>query len=307
MSDMGEKMRVLVVGDVMVDVYAQGFAKRVNPEFPCLILTTNNYSNILLFPGGAANVAANIRAFGAEVTLAGVVGGDLQAHMLKTMLNDLGVQTRFLPTDNPTITKIRFVDDEFGAILLRWDLENVAPQDSFAKFFAESIDPSEYDAVVVSDYNKGTITSALLTTLKGCKLYVDAKPKNKELYKHLPIHLLKINRSEAVAYAGVEGPIELLAREILKEYEVEFLLITLGSEGAHIFGKDRAYVPVEEKEARSVAGAGDVLLAYLVTKGVCKKTLREAIKLVSKLVKRMGTVRYYEQTWTLEDVLTSSR
>ena len=300
-------MKVLVVGDVMVDIYSKGSVHRVNPEFPSLILTTYDYSEISVFPGGAANVAANIRALGAQVTLAGVVGNDLQAHMLEKMLKDIGVQTHFLSIAGPTTTKMRFVDNEFGAVLLRWDVERVRPQTPFARFFAENVNLSEFDAIVVSDYNKGVITKELLDILRGNVLYVDAKPKNKDLYKHIPIRLLKINRSEAAAYAGTEGSPDLLAKKILKDYKVDYLLITLGSEGACIFGEEKIYVPVKESEAKSVAGAGDVLLAYLVTKDISEKSLREGIELVSRLVKRSGTVRVYEQTWTFENTIESCR
>ncbi|MCH8004319.1 MAG: D-glycero-beta-D-manno-heptose-7-phosphate kinase [Nanoarchaeota archaeon] len=266
--------KILVLGDVMLDKYIWGDVSRISPEAPVQVVNVvkESYS-----PGGAANVANNIAALNAKSLMVGVVGKDLTKNQLVEELEKRNIDVSGLIDDENkrTIRKVRV----FGRNqqLLRFDYEKKGYVDNKIEsnifdFILKKID--EIDAIIVSDYAKGTITKNLMEKLIAlCKeknkiIVVDPKPKHKEYYKNAT--LIAPNHTEAHQMtslleeepSGVE--IEKIGKQLLKEMN-STVLITKGKKGMSLFEKDGRItnIPTFAKEVYDIIGAGDTSVATL--------------------------------------------
>lgn len=154
-----EKLRILIVGDLMADKYVYGAAERLSPEAPVPVVTVKKEEYRL---GGAANVAHNARQLGATVLLCGVVGYDDAAHMFRKAVRDAGIESGgiFPSSDRPTTLKVRVVSRPFNQQIVRYDYEsrrqlteNETP--TIKRYIESNID--QIDAIIISDYDKGML------------------------------------------------------------------------------------------------------------------------------------------------------
>ncbi len=182
MIDLQQKSpKLLVVGDLMIDHYLWGSCERISPEAPVQVVNVNNESSVL---GGAGNVINNLRALGAQVDVISVVGGCEISDELKSLLNDIQVDTQYLITQKDRITskKSRIIAAQQQVV--RYDRESsdeisAESQQTLADTFASIV--NDYDAVLLSDYGKGVLTNNLTQSLitlannHGKKVLVDPK------------------------------------------------------------------------------------------------------------------------------------
>lgn len=263
---------VLVVGDVMLDRYWSGATARISPEAPVQVV---NIDKDDLRPGGAANVAVNVASLGARVTLLGVVGQDEAAGLLSASVAQYGVTSDFVETaTSPTITKLRVVSR--NQQLLRLDFENSlrAPsafdrQALYTRFCAALGDA---DAVILSDYGKGTLIGIAdmirEARRQGKPVIVD--PKGTDYTPYTGATLITPNMTEFEAVVGhcadeneiIEKGLALRAR-----LELDALLVTRSEQGMTLLRPDREplHLPTEAREVFDVTGAGDTVIATLGT------------------------------------------
>jgi len=268
--DAASRSRVAVVGDAMLDVYLRGDVERISPEAPVPVVRVRDRRYAL---GGAANVAQNARAVGAEVDLVAAIGDDAGGRQLCAMLDAIGAEADSLVTvGRPTTTKTRIVaraqqvvrvDEEEDADLEGGEVERLLAVVRGAV--------AEADALVLEDYNKGVLVARVIEAAmtaardKGIPVVVDPKYRNFFLYRGATI--FKPNRRELEAALGADVDLDHpeALPSTLARLGVEHLLLTLGERGMALVSPGGAVkrVPTVAREVYDVVGAGDTVTAYL--------------------------------------------
>ena len=260
------KARVLVVGDLMLDRYWFGDVERISPEAPVPVVKIARTDER---PGGAANVARNAAALGAQVTLIGVVGDDEPGRSLERLLAGEHVHTSLRrDATSPTTVKLRVIGRQQQ--LLRVDFETMPSADALAAKLAdyERALP-ESDVVVVSDYGKGGLADITrmieLARARGTPVLVD--PKGEDYLRYRGATLLTPNRAEFREVAGRwsnEAELATKAQSLRTELELEALLITRSEEGMSLYTAAGAqHIPAQAREVYDVSGAGDTVIATI--------------------------------------------
>ena len=277
--------RLLVVGDVMLDEFVWGRVSRISPEAPVPVVEVEKETS---YPGGAANVARNLRPFCAGVHLCGLVGDDVHAGRLRELLAEELISTDALVADaaRSTIVKTRIVARQQQVV--RVDRERRA------KVSTEVLERScaviagllpTVDAVIFEDYGKGFLGQALKDRVtemaRSAGKYISADPNPTNPLDWRGVDLLKPNRSEAFAMAGIpdngagpnplaDAPLLDVGDILLKKWDLPALLVTLGEHGMILFQRGEAsyHTPTRAREVFDVSGAGDTAIA-LHTLAVC--------------------------------------
>lgn len=265
--------RVLVIGDLMLDEFLWGRARRIAPEAPVPVVEIERES---LRIGGAGNVAANLAALGAQPLIVGVIGADSAGQRLSQEFTKIGISTDALVTDEtrPTTIKTRII--AHSQHVVRADRECKTPVNELVerqlidKFLA--LLPL-VQAVVVSDYDKGVITPSLLKTILPAALaqgvIVCIDPKLKNFAHYTPATIVTPNQKEAEEAARVPiedlVSLELAGRTLRQITQAQNILITKGEGGMSIFTADGeiTHIPTVAKEVYDVTGAGDTVVATL--------------------------------------------
>jgi len=279
------RVRLLVVGDVMLDEYLWGDVERVSPEAPVPVVHVQRESQNL---GGAGNVVRNVVAMGATCRFCALVGEDAAGDRIVDLLKDLGVDPSGLVRDagRPTTRKTRV--EARAQQLLRYDRETDAPiTGAAARRLLDAIDAvlGSADGVVFEDYAKGVLARGLVrSVLRRCEergLFVAVDPKD-TVAPYRGAALVKPNLRELAALAGVRirGP-EDLARAVAKlqrRLDGAAVVVTRGAEGMSVFepGKKPLDVPSAPFEVFDVQGAGDTAIAALALAKLAGGTLQEA-------------------------------
>jgi rfaE bifunctional protein kinase chain/domain len=272
------RQRVLVVGDVMLDHYIHGTVSRISPEAPVPVLHVTREISV---PGGASNVASNVRAMGGAAEVAGVVGRDAHGRRLTRLLKDLGagVEAVMRLPRVPTTVKTRVVADRQQVVRVDWEKHLQLNERQLAGFtgLLEKW-TARSTAVVIEDYSKGVVQQPVLDAVlrvagrRGIPVGLD--PKDNYDLDVRGITLAKPNRKEAFAHAGVKDtgaaghPLKdkalLKVVEILLEkWQPRMLMITLGAQGMVLAGGGAAtrHVPTRAREVYDLSGAGDTVIA----------------------------------------------
>jgi ADP-heptose synthase, bifunctional sugar kinase/adenylyltransferase len=267
-------LNICVIGDCMLDHYIWGDVQRISPEAPVPVVNIDKDTYRL---GGACNVALNLKQMGCNVSLMGLIGQDSAGDKLRQLLkeNDIAISEASFNRDISTIVKTRVIVR--NQQLCRLDRESFFTEQQAEGGLSSLRDAIQnFDAVIVSDYNKGTVSQALLELLVDLKkqknffLAVDPKPAHELDYNG--VDLLKPNRSEALQLSGVSPkphapfPLDSVAKRILQRYRLRYLAITLGNEGLALLNNDNegCVYPAQDREVFDVSGAGDTALAALV-------------------------------------------
>ncbi|GGX83897.1 bifunctional protein HldE [Litchfieldella qijiaojingensis] len=262
-----EQARLLVVGDVMLDRYWHGGTWRISPEAPVPVVKVGEAEDR---PGGAANVALNIAALGANAALAGLVGDDTNADLLFARLEDANVKTHFQRSAAiPTITKLRVMSRNQQLIRLDFEegLGEVDTRDLLAN--VERALPAA-DLVILSDYGKGTLNrvEALIAMIRAAGKRVLIDPKGGDFGKYRGASVITPNFSEFEAVMGPCRNDEELAvkgEALRAELELEALLITRSEKGMTLIREGHAplHLPTRAREVFDVTGAGDTVIGVL--------------------------------------------
>jgi len=315
------RRRLLVIGDVMLDEFVWGRVARISPEAPVPVVEVVKESS---YPGGAANVARNLRPFCDGVYLCGLVGEDAYAEKLRALLTEERITTDALVSDpgTPTIVKTRIVARQQQVVRVDRerrpdDLDRIIDR---AGLLLEKILPT-VDGVILEDYGKGFLGQAIkdrvcdLARTHGKVVTADPNPGNALDWSG--VDLLKPNRSEAFAMAGMRdsGPADdpnadaalaEVGSRLLEKWSLPGLLITLGEHGMMLFerGISPFHTPTRAREVFDVSGAGDTAIA-LFTLALCAgATPREAAEISNHasgvVVAKLGTA-----TLTAEELVTS--
>jgi len=160
-----DKKNILVVGDVMLDNYLWGDVKRISPEAPVPIVDINESNSN---PGGAANVASNLKSLGANVTIAGVVGDDRDGNTLRELLKVMNIDTVFLQTDLSLSTTVKTRIMARGQQVIRADWESssgMISENRLALLDQFKNDIKQFDGVILADYDKGLFDSDMISSL----------------------------------------------------------------------------------------------------------------------------------------------
>jgi D-beta-D-heptose 7-phosphate kinase/D-beta-D-heptose 1-phosphate adenosyltransferase len=302
------RVKILVIGDLMLDHYIWGDVHRISPEAPVPVVHASRDS---WAAGGAANVALNLANLGARTTVIGHLADDDAGHRLHQMLLDHGVTAPRKPvvSQAPTIIKTRVMAR--GQQLCRIDRESSADtyrlsQDrDFSGILAEALDNA--DAVILSDYAKGTIHQEIVDQVLGerarTRRLVAVDPKPSRCLNIRYCGLLTPNRNEALELAGITGihpneeyPLDLVCRRIHEEYAPELLVITLGAEGMAVCqnGCVQERIPTHAREVFDVSGAGDTVIAALTVGLAAGASPVDAARIANLaagcVVAHMGTV-----------------
>ncbi len=262
--------RILVLGDLMMDETLSGHALRLSPEAPVPVLDSLDRSVV---PGGAANLAVNLKTLGVDVTLAGVVGQDGAATELREALDKLKL-THILISDQsrPTTLKQRMVAS--GQQLLRVDREVRDPLSSEVEDkLWSSIEPglSSFSAIILSDYSKGVLLGELsrriIEAAQKASIPVVVDPKGQDYQRYHGVTALTPNRDELEKALGhkITGRSEedAAALQILEVTGAQNLVLTLGGDGVRIYSKEGEplHIHAEARRVYDVQGAGDTFVA----------------------------------------------
>lgn len=289
-------LRLLVVGDVMLDRFVWGNVTRISPEAPVPVVEVSRESS---YPGGAANVARNLLPFCARVSVAGLVGEDVYGAELTALLRAAGIETEGLlaVAGHQTIVKTRILARSQQVVRIDREKRQAPAPEVQAQIlgYLERRLP-DVDAIIIEDYGKGFITQELADGLAarakaaGKLVTVDPNPHNPLLWKN--VNVVKPNRYEAFLAAGLSetGPhaplstteaLEALGPRLFAKWDTERLLITLSEQGMALLepGRPPFLVPTRAREVYDVSGAGDTVIALFTAALAAGATPQEAVEI----------------------------
>ena len=266
-----KKAKIAVVGDLMIDHYIWGKCERISPEAPVQVLEVQKESNVL---GGAGNVINNLIALESEVFVYTVLGEDENATLTEELLDEAGANSHAVIRQRGRVTTKKSRVIASNQQIIRFDDESredisETSQDALLNKLSETI--FSYDAILLSDYGKGVLTSYLtqdiIVLAKAHHKQILIDPKGMDYSKYSGATLLTPNKKEASLATGIE----LKDKEALKEagyklkneLSLDYGIITLSEEGIAIFQDEMHIIPTVAREVYDVTGAGDTVLAAL--------------------------------------------
>ncbi len=298
------RIRVLVVGDLMLDRYILGEVDRISPEAPVPVLRhAQRYER----PGGAANVAMNLAGLGCETFLAGFWGSDGEQAELAALLGPAKVDTAGVVSSSlPTISKTRIVARTQQMLRLDIESREEHPAEEMARLEARVVElTKKVHAVILSDYAKGALTASLceavIRAARGADVPVLVDPKTRDLSKYSGATTVCPNLSELSLATGVAAhrtdALLAAAHEQMIEHDFRFLTVTMSEKGIRILGRspeEDFYSPARAREVFDVSGAGDTVIATLAASLAGGLHIHTAVELANLaagiVVGKIGTV-----------------
>ncbi|MGI8467818.1 MAG: D-glycero-beta-D-manno-heptose-7-phosphate kinase [Pyrinomonadaceae bacterium] len=267
------KVRVLVIGDVMIDKYLWGDVTRISPEAPVPVVRLKETSFIA---GGAANVAANVAGLGATARLIGVVGDDVEGEIFTGILEKSGVSARHVVKSATRQTTVKTRIIAHNQQIARLDQETVEELNGQEEHFVREnfrAAAAEADILVVSDYGKGVLNQSLLASLityakeKGKTILID--PKGLDYSKYRGATIITPNKFEMAEVCGCgttnTAEISRSGRKMLEDLELKAVIVTRGEEGITLIEKGRKPLTLKavSRKVYDVTGAGDTFISAL--------------------------------------------
>jgi len=281
-----EHLKILVVGDIMLDRYVVGDVQRISPEAPVPIVYVREQYNTL---GGCGNVVRNLRELGVQVDCLASVGIDADGETISSELKHIGAKSLLFYGSKQTTVKERIIADQRKVQMLRIDREDVKsigghlPIDVFVRMCKD-----DYNMVIVSDYAKGMISHGLMEFLKheqNADIIVDPKPRNGGIYNG--VFMVTPNEKEWA---------EMLFSSAYNLNHVKFILETKGNKGMTLIdnvNETSEDIEAEDVPVYNVSGAGDTVVAIMATCLSMKidplKSARIANKCAGYVVTQTGT------------------
>ena len=292
-------LKVLLIGDFMIDQYIFGSSNRMSPEAPVPVMITNkDYSK----PGGAGNVAVNLSALGAKVSCIGYIGNDKEGRELIKLLNERNINTDRIDSFNTiTTAKKRFYIDEKQ--FLRIDNEKII-MDWKPKNYS-NINYKDFDIIILSDYNKGVLNNNWFTEIDFNNIFVDPKKDDFSFYSNAKIITPNLNELQRASGLKITDNdlLESACKKILDDTNLEFIIAKNGENGMSIFNDSGLIKHFEAHKVFNpdVTGAGDTVIAtfaltYTYTKDI-EVAAKYANKAASLVVSKSGTA-----TVTIDDI-----
>jgi rfaE bifunctional protein kinase chain/domain len=292
------RARVLVVGDVMLDRYWFGNVSRISPEAPVPVVLVKGTEER---PGGAANVARNCAALGAQTGLLSVIGADEPGETLARLVAADGVRAS-LHRDSglATTVKLRVMSSPRPQQLLRVDFETQPSHEVLAAKLAEfEASLGDYGVVVLSDYGKGGLAhiERMIGLARGAGKPVLVDPKGDDYARYRGASVVTPNLNELREVVGRwrdEADLTARAQALRADLRLDALLLTKGDEGMSLYRADGVeHVPTRKREVSDVTGAGDTVIAALAVMLGCGASLLEAVRVANHaagiVVGKLGT------------------
>jgi rfaE bifunctional protein kinase chain/domain len=290
------KTRLLVVGDVMLDRYWFGDTNRISPEAPVPIVQVGKIDERL---GGAANVARNVAALGAQTTILGIAGNDEPGKRVVELLKASGVNSQLeIDAKVPTIVKLRVIARQQQ--LIRLDFEETPSEQALAhklERFEKLIGSA--DVVILSDYGKGALgqVAHMIEQARAQKKVVLVDPKGEDYEKYRGATVLTPNRSELRQVVGQwssEEDLTRRAQDLRRSLNLQALLLTRSEEGMSLFTEQGvSHVKAQAREVFDVSGAGDTVIATLAVALAAGWPIEKAMGLANRaggiVVGKLGT------------------
>jgi rfaE bifunctional protein kinase chain/domain len=290
------KTKLLVVGDVMLDRYWFGDSDRISPEAPVPVVQVAKVDERL---GGAANVARNVAALGANTTILGVVGEDEAGNRISELLRQSGVNSQLeVDPKVPTTVKLRVIARQQQ--LIRLDFEETPSQTALeqklARFEKALVSA---DVLVLSDYGKGALSqvAAMIEYARAQNKVILVDPKGEDYEKYRGATLITPNRSELRQVVGRwadEDDLTQRAQDLRRSLGIQALLLTRSEEGMSMFtDQGVSHVRAQAREVFDVSGAGDTVIATLAVALAAQWPLDRAMALANRaggiVVGKLGT------------------
>jgi rfaE bifunctional protein kinase chain/domain len=308
--DRASSRRITVIGDLMLDEFVWGKVGRISPEAPVPVVEVTGES---FYPGGAANVARNLREFVDRVAIIGLLGTDRSGQQLRELLSERKIDTSNVVEEATfhTIVKTRIIARNQQVV--RVDREKfVGPSLPQIEEVVAAVRKNipETDAIIFEDYGKGFLSTQLVSQIAGAARsagkIVAADPNPRNLVEWRGLTVIKPNRTEAFLAAGIpssepdvvtsqDTDLKHTGETLLKKWEAENVLITLGEHGMMLFQKKEAphYIPTKAREVFDVSGAGDTAIALFTLGLACGATPTEAAEIANHasavVVSKLGT------------------
>lgn len=278
------KPNILVVGDLMLDSYIYSECSRISPEAPVPVLNIKDENNRL---GGACNVANNLLAFGANVSLCGFIGDDYDGKILLSMLQNIHIDTKFIKilSNYHTIKKTRLIAQ--NQQIMRVDKECDKVYFDFSTLLDDiALSIQNFDSVILSDYAKGALppqfTQDLITLTNKYNKPILCDPKGIDYSKYKNATIITPNKKEAQSATNIKIDSNTSLFEagfrLKNELNLKYSIITLSEDGMAIFGDDMIKIPTLAKEVFDVTGAGDSVIAALAFGLSCGLDINESAK-----------------------------
>ncbi|MCA1761969.1 MAG: PfkB family carbohydrate kinase [Flavobacteriales bacterium] len=311
------RLKVLVVGDVMVDAYLWGKVNRISPEAPVPVVQVTDKENRL---GGAANVALNIASLGATPIICALAGNDLKGKEMADLMESQGMSTEGIlySGERPTTVKTRVISSHQH--IVRVDEESLMPlskleEDRFLDQVTKVVEDRKPDVLIFEDYNKGVLTQRVIKELselaksQGMPTAVD--PKKNHFFDYLGVTLFKPNLKELAEGLKIEidksnlHTLEKAVEELESRLNNEMSLITLSELGIFIKGKDGSNrIPAHIRKISDVSGAGDTVIsvaALCLALGASEHHIAALSNLAGGLVcEKVGVVPIDKETFLAE-------
>jgi rfaE bifunctional protein kinase chain/domain len=290
------KTKLLVVGDVMLDRYWFGDSDRISPEAPVPVVQVSKVDERL---GGAANVARNVAALGANTTILGVVGEDEAGNRIGELLRQSGVNSQLeVDPKVPTTVKLRVIARQQQ--LIRLDFEETPSQTALEQKLARFEKAlGAADVLILSDYGKGALSqvATMIEYARAQNKVILVDPKGEDYEKYRGATLITPNRSELRQVVGRwadEDDLTRRAQELRRSLGIQALLLTRSEEGMSMFtDQGVSHVRAQAREVFDVSGAGDTVIATLAVALAAQWPLDRAMALANRaggiVVGKLGT------------------
>lgn len=303
-----KKIKIAVVGDIMLDDYIIGEVERISPEAPVPIVRVKKERFVL---GGAANVINNLASLGAQTISFGIIGDDFDGKRVIKELQDkkIDISGIIKVDDRPTIVKKRIISGHQQLLRIDWEDNNPITHEQ-EDFIIQGVRKNikNIDAIILSDYDKGVLTKRVATEIikiareHNVIINVDPKPKNVENYKGATS--MTPNRKEAMECLGIikGNDFYKIGKELKEKLQLNNLLLTKSEEGMSLFLDETVDIPTYAKEVYDVTGAGDTVISVFTLAAASGIEWYEAAKIANTaagvVVGRIGT-----STVTADEIL----
>jgi rfaE bifunctional protein kinase chain/domain len=308
--DRAPSKRIMVIGDLMLDEFVWGKVGRISPEAPVPVVEITGES---FYPGGAANVARNLREFVDHVAIIGLLGKDRSGQQLREILAEEKIDVSDAVEEEAfrTTVKTRIIARQQQVVRVdREQFVNPSPAQIAKVVAAVRKSIPETDAIIFEDYGKGFLTNELVSQIardaRADGRIVAADPNPRHSVDWRGITVVKPNRAEAFHAAGVpwrepddapadDADLRRAGEILLKKWEAKYVLVTLGEHGMMLFhGQETPlYIPTKARQVFDVSGAGDTAIALFTLGLACEATPTEAAEIANHgsavVVSKLGT------------------
>jgi rfaE bifunctional protein kinase chain/domain len=308
--DRAPSKRIMVIGDLMLDEFVWGKVGRISPEAPVPVVEITGES---FYPGGAANVARNLREFVDHVAIIGLLGKDRSGQQLREILAEEKIDVSDAVEEEAfrTTVKTRIIARQQQVVRVdREQFVNPSPAQIAKVVAAVRKSIPETDAIIFEDYGKGFLTNELVSQIardaRADGKIVAADPNPRHSVDWRGVTVVKPNRAEAFHAAGVpwrepddapadDADLRRAGEILLKKWEAKYVLVTLGEHGMMLFhGQETPlYIPTKARQVFDVSGAGDTAIALFTLGLACEATPTEAAEIANHgsavVVSKLGT------------------